>query len=269
MRRKRGFTLVELLVVIAIIALLIAMLLPALKKAKEGANRVKCQSNIRQIVFAMMMYSNDDKKHIYLYSVGQNGNDNMYLLHPWPSPPTPPDPYGGPYGGPIYLLNIKAAICPSTNHRVENPSHLRDNAKFIDDQEGQLVPSVHGGHSYECSTFMWENETFPDGYKTGPRWPDPAVNLVWKSQGNSSKNASSNMIIRDGIDPPNPNNNWPTASTNHGTQGMCMGFLDGHASFVFTGKPLVEAYMGGHYHPGTTTGIEFNWVNPGPNWTWK
>src|SRR5438552_11555276 len=157
MRRKRGFTLVELLVVIAIIALLIAMLLPALKKAKEGANRVKCQSNIRQIVLAMMMYSNDDKKHIYLYTAGPNGNDNMYLLHPWPSPPTPAsiDPYGGPYGGPIYLLNIKAAICPSTSHRVETPAHLRDNAKFIDDQEGSLVPSVHGGHSYEFSTFMW------------------------------------------------------------------------------------------------------------------
>jgi len=71
------------------------------------------------------------------------------------------------------------------------------------------------------------------------------------------------------IDFPNPNNNWPTASTNHGAQGMCMGFLDGHAAFVFTGKPLVEAYMGGHYHPGTTNGIELNWVNPGPNWTWK
>jgi len=66
--RRRAFTLVELLVVIAIIALLIAILLPTLKKAKESANRVKCCSNIRQIVMSMLMYSSDDKKHIYLYS---------------------------------------------------------------------------------------------------------------------------------------------------------------------------------------------------------
>jgi prepilin-type N-terminal cleavage/methylation domain-containing protein len=255
MRRKRGFTLVELLVVIAIIALLIAILLPTLKKAKESANRVKCSSNIRQIVMAMMMYATDDKKHVYLYSNGPNGNDSLYLLHPWPAP-------RDPYGGRVYLTNIKAAVCPSTNHRVENPDHLRDNAKFVEDNEGTLMPSVHGGHSYEMSTFMWENETFPDGYKTGPRWPNEGY--VWKTTGNSSKNASENMIIRDAIDPPNPNNNWPTASTNHGAQGMCMGFLDGHAGFVLAGKPLVDAYMGGHYHPGTTNGIEYRWIQSGP-----
>ena len=114
---------------------------------------------------------------------------------------------------------------------------------------------------------MWENETYPDGYKTGPHWPNEGY--VWKTQANSSKNASLNMIVRDGIDPPNPNNNWPTASTNHGAQGMCMGFLDGHAAFVLTGKPLVEAYMGGHYHPGTTNGIESRWVTGGPVWAWR
>jgi prepilin-type N-terminal cleavage/methylation domain-containing protein len=263
MRRRRAFTLVELLVVIAIIALLIAILLPTLKKAKESANRVKCCSNLRQLVMSMMMYSTDDKKHIYLYSDGPGGNDSLYPLHPWPAPKDP-------YGGRVYLTNFKAAICPSTNHRVESPDHLRDNAKFIEDTEGTLIPLVHGGHSYELSTFMWPNETYPDGYKTGPAWPGSGY--AWKTSGNSNKNASENMIIRDCIDPPNPNNNWPSASTNHGAQGMCMGYLDGHAAFVLAGKPLVEAYMGGHYHPGTTTVIESKWVNgapSGPVWTWK
>ncbi len=61
---RRGFTLIELLVVIAVIAVLMAILLPALQKAKEQAKMVSCGSNMRQLVFGLVTYAEDNDSRL-------------------------------------------------------------------------------------------------------------------------------------------------------------------------------------------------------------
>jgi prepilin-type N-terminal cleavage/methylation domain-containing protein len=119
----KGFTLIELLVVIAIIAILAGLLLPALAKAKDKANRTLCTSNMKQLALSMNMYVNDNREFLpypnwgwtyvgWLY--GALGGNQQAIPDPTTAPYYPNNVVGAYSPGLYYqyMPNPKAYMCP-------------------------------------------------------------------------------------------------------------------------------------------------------------
>src|SRR5436309_15214267 len=108
---RRAFTLVELLVVIGIIALLISILIPALTRARDQANRAKCMANLRSLGNAWLLYANDNKGWL---TRSETIPPNWPLKEPggwvWDGPGLSPITNGNLYE---YLSTVEVYRCPA------------------------------------------------------------------------------------------------------------------------------------------------------------
>jgi prepilin-type N-terminal cleavage/methylation domain-containing protein/prepilin-type processing-associated H-X9-DG protein len=210
-RCPSAFTLIELLVVIAIIAILAAMLLPALSKAKTKAQGIQCMSNHRQLTLAWRLYAEDSKDYLVLASHDGTGNqnpDNQYAWT-WTEMTFGPDPKNWDINAditlrPLWPYNKSPGIyrCPADRSYVVVNGEQKPRVRTM--SMNFFLGGFGGKDDYPTEAAPYTIFHKLSQIAGGRGTPGPVKTFVFLDQREDSINWGNFFTRMDGFDPPNP-----------------------------------------------------------------